>query len=201
MTSAKTVLLLQKWISMCWRALVFNFCCNAKSKVDVGFEELAALKHNLKVALRIYAALQNSRCLACRKIVTKEVRRSSRLSYYRYALCADCFHALTTVCTEHDDTLAENYCTALTEDGVHAAATLLNAYRAGSECRMTQANAAWVHNVIADGENFLPALLHDLPSSLTDWVSSSPFRASAGRKHCQHLDLVQRQKRIPAVDA
>ena len=70
------------------------------------------------------------------------------------------------LCTEHDDTLAENFCTALTEDGVHAAATLLNAYRAGSESRM--ANAAWVRNVIADGENFLPALLHDLPSSLTD---------------------------------
>ena len=62
--------------------------------VDVGFEELAALKHNLKVALRIYAALQNSRCFACRKIVTKEARRSSGLSYYKYALCADCFHAL-----------------------------------------------------------------------------------------------------------
>ena len=135
--------------------------------VDVGFEELAALKHNLKVALRIYAALQNSRGFACRKIVTKEARRSSGLSYCKYALCAYCFHALTTFCTEHDDTLAENYCTALTEDGVHAAATLLNAYRAGSECRMTHANAAWVRNVIADAENFLPALLHDLPS-LTD---------------------------------
>ena len=79
--------------------------------VDVGFEELAALRHNLKVALRIYAALQNSRCFACRKIVTKEARRSSGLSYYKYALCADCFHALTTLCTEHDDTLAEDYCT------------------------------------------------------------------------------------------
>ena len=32
MTSARSVLLLQKWISMCWRALVLNFCCNAKSK-------------------------------------------------------------------------------------------------------------------------------------------------------------------------
>ena len=67
--------------------------------VDVGFKDMAALKHNLRIALHIYGALHNSRCFACRKIVTKN-------------------------CTEHDGTLAETkYCTALTEDGVHAAAT------------------------------------------------------------------------------
>ena len=39
---------------------------------------------------------------------------------------------------------------------------LLNAYRAGSECRLSQADAAWVRNVISDAENFLPQLLHQM---------------------------------------
>ena len=130
--------------------------------VDVGFQEMAALKHSLKVALHIYEALQHSRCFACRGLVTNEDRRSIGLSYFKYALCTRCFHALTTLCTEDDDSLAENHCIALTAEGVHAAVTLLNAYRAGSECRMSQSDAAWVRNVIADSEIFLPDLLREL---------------------------------------
>ena len=48
---------------------------------------------------------------------------------------------------------------ALTDDGVHAAAMLSSAYRAGAECPLSQADAAWVRNVIADSENFLPCLI------------------------------------------
>ena len=44
--------------------------------VDVGFQEMAALKHSLKVALHIYEALQHSRCFACRGLVTNADRRS-----------------------------------------------------------------------------------------------------------------------------
>ena len=51
----------------------------------------------------------------------------------------------------------------LTDGGVHAAAMLLSAYRAGAECRLSQADAAWVRNVIADSENFLPDLLREVP--------------------------------------
>ena len=40
---------------------------------------------------------------------------------------------------------------------------LLSAYRAGAECRLSQADAAWVRNVIADTENFLPDLLREVP--------------------------------------
>ena len=57
----------------------------------------------------------------------------------------------------------EQRCVALTDDGVHAAAMLLSAYRAGAECRLSQADAAWVRNVIADSENFLPDLLREVP--------------------------------------
>ena len=48
------------------------------------------------------------------------------------------------------------------EDGVQAA-MLLSAYRAGAGCRLSQADAAWVRNVIADSENFLPDLLREVP--------------------------------------
>ena len=111
--------------------------------VDFGFQEMAALKHNLKVALRIYDALQHSRCFACRGLVTSESRSSIGLRYFTYALCLQCFHALTTLLT-NDETLVQNHCIALTEDGVHAAATLLQAYRMGSEDRMSQGDAPWV---------------------------------------------------------
>ena len=92
-----------------------------------------------------------------------EERRTIGLGYFKYGLCAGCFEALTTVCTEQDDTLAEQHCVALTDNGVHAAAMLLSAYRAGAECRLSQADAAWVRNVIADSENFLPDLLREVP--------------------------------------
>ena len=59
--------------------------------------------------------------------------------------------------------LAEQRCVALTDEGVHVAATLLNACRVGAECRLSQADAAWVRNVIADSENFLPKLLREVP--------------------------------------
>ena len=72
-------------------------------------------------------------------------------------------HQVQSVCTEQDDTLAEQRCVALTDDGVHAAAMLLSAYRAGAECRLWQADAAWARNVIADSENFLPDLLREVP--------------------------------------
>ena len=42
--------------------------------VDVGFQEMAALKHSLKIALRVYAALQESRCFAGRRNITAEDR-------------------------------------------------------------------------------------------------------------------------------
>ena len=54
-------------------------------------------------------------------------------------------------------------CVALTDDGVHAAAMLMSVYRAGAGCRLSQADAAWVRNVIADSENFLPHLLREVP--------------------------------------
>ena len=81
--------------------------------VDFGFQEMAALKHNLKVALRIYDALQHSRCFACRGLVTSESRSSIGLRYFTYALCLQCFHALTTYCTDADETLVQNHCIAL----------------------------------------------------------------------------------------
>ena len=115
-------------------------------RIDIGFEEMAALKHSLKIALHVYDALQNSRCFACRRSIPTEERRNIGLGYFKYGLCAGCFEALTTVCTEQDDTLAEQRCVALTDDGVHAAAMLLSAYRAGAECRFSQADAAWVRN-------------------------------------------------------
>ena len=132
-------------------------------RIDIGFEEMAALKHSLKIALHVYNALQNSLCFACRRSIPTEERRNIGLGYFKYGLCAGCFEALTTVCTEQDDTLAEQRCVALTDDGVHAAAMLLSAYRAGAECRLSQADAAWVRNVIADSENFLPDLLREVP--------------------------------------
>ena len=60
-------------------------------------------------------------------------------------------------------TLVESQCFALTTDGVHTAILFLNAHRAGSECRLSQADAAWVRNVIPDSEHFLPDLLHEMP--------------------------------------
>ena len=132
-------------------------------RIDIGFEEMAALKHSLKIALHVYNALQNSLCFACRRSIPIEERRNIGLGYFKYGLCAGCFEALTTVCTEQDDTLAEQRCVALTDDGVHAAAMLLSAYRAGAGCRLSQADAAWVRNVIADSENFLPDLLREVP--------------------------------------
>ena len=33
-------------------------------RIDIGFEEMAALKHSLKIALHVYNALQNSLCFA-----------------------------------------------------------------------------------------------------------------------------------------
>ena len=131
--------------------------------IDIGFEEMAYLKHSLKIALHVYDALQNSRCFACRRSIPTEERRNIGLGYFKYGLCAGCFEALTTVCTEQDDTLAEHHCLALADEGVHAAATLPNACRVGAECRLSQADAAWVRNVIADGENFLPDLLREVP--------------------------------------
>ena len=44
--------------------------------VDIGFEEMAALKHSLKIALHVYDALQNSRCFACRRSIPTEERRN-----------------------------------------------------------------------------------------------------------------------------
>jgi len=131
--------------------------------IDIGFEEMAALKHSLKIALHVYDALQNSRCFACRRSIPTEERRNIGLGYFKYGLCALCFEALATVCTEQDDTLAEHHCLALADEGVHAAATLLNACRVGAGCRLSQADAAWVRNVIADGENILPDLLREVP--------------------------------------
>ena len=90
-------------------------------------------------------------------------RSNIGLGYYKYGLCHSCFQALTTAATDDDDTLVETQCVALTDDGVHTAILLLNAYRAGSECRLSQADAAWVRSVIADAENFLPQLLHQMP--------------------------------------
>ena len=73
------------------------------------------------------------------------------------------FPSINNRCTEEDDTLVESHCVALAADGVHTAILLLNAHRAGSECRLSQADAAWVRNVIADSEHFLPDLLHEMP--------------------------------------
>ena len=162
---------------------------------------MAALKHSLKIALHVYDALQNLRCLACRRSIPTEERRNIGLGYFKYGLCALCFEALTTVCTEQDDTLAEQRCAALTDDGVHAAAMLLSAYRAGAECRLSQADAAWVRNVIADSANFLLDLLREVPWLATRLptsvcgLSCPAFRASAGRKSCQNPDQVQRGKK------
>ena len=41
-------------------------------RIDIGFEEMAALKHSLKIALHVYDALQNSRCFACRRSIPTE---------------------------------------------------------------------------------------------------------------------------------
>ena len=180
MRSATWALLRQLRMHVCCRAPTLETCCNAKWKrkesqnlrIDIGFEEMAALKHSLKIALHVYDALQTSLCFACRRSIPTEERRNIGLGYFKYGLCAGCFEALTTVCTEQDDTLAEQRCVALTDDGVHAAAMLLSAYRAGAGCRLSQADAAWVRNVIADSENFLPDLLREVawgPTRLPAW--------------------------------
>ena len=91
---------------------------------------------------------------------------------------------------------------ALTDDGVHPAAMLLSAYRAGAKCRLSQADAAWVRNVIADSENFLPDLLREVPWRPTV-ISSPAFRASAGRKSCQkprRPSVAQRKKQLSSLD-
>ena len=106
--------------------------------------------------------MSTMRCFACRRSIPTEERRNIGLGYFKYGLCALCFEALAAVCTEQDDTLAEHHRLALADEGVHAAATLLNACRVGAACRFS-ADAAWVRNVIADGENFLPDLLRAVP--------------------------------------
>ena len=135
--------------------------------IDIGFEEMAAPKHSLKIALRVYDELQNSRFVC---VQTKSHDRGPQEHWFgllqvspRMDSAALCFDALTTVCTQRDDTLAENRCVALTNDGVQAAAMLLSAYRAGAECHLPQPDAAWVRNVIADSESFLPDLLGEVP--------------------------------------
>ena len=105
--------------------------------INFDFQEIAALKHNLKVAFRIYYSLQYWRCFAYKGLITSEVRSS-------ICLCLQCFHALTIYCSNADKRLVQNHCIALPEDGVHAAATLLQAYRMGSEDRMSQGDAPWV---------------------------------------------------------
>jgi tRNA U38,U39,U40 pseudouridine synthase TruA len=49
---------------------------------------------------------------------------------------------LIKICLRQQDTLAEQGCVARTDDDVHAAAMLLSAYRAGEECRLSQADAS-----------------------------------------------------------
>ena len=65
--------------------------------IDIGLEEMAALKHSLKIALHVYDALHNSQCFACRRSIPTEERRNIGLGYFKYGLCALCFEALTSV--------------------------------------------------------------------------------------------------------
>ena len=177
-------------------------------RIDIGFEEMAALKHSLKIALHVYNALQNSLCFACRRSIPTEERRTIGLGYFKYGLCAGCFEALTTVCTEQDDTLAEQRCVALTDDGVHAAAMLLSAYRAGAGCRLSQADAAWVRNVIADSGIVRTSCLicfvkcHDgQPGFQRDKLSS--LSCQCGPKSCQkprRPSVAQRKKQLSSLD-
>ena len=51
-------------------------------RIDIGFEEMAALKHSLKIALHVYGALQNSLCFACRRSIPTEVGAQE----YRFGL-------------------------------------------------------------------------------------------------------------------
>ena len=111
---------------------------------------MAALKHSLKIALHVYDALPN------------QGAQEYWFGLLQVWTLRSLFRSLDN-CLEQDDTLAEQRCLALTEDGVHAAAMLLSAYRAGAECRLSRADAAWVRNVIADSENFLPDLLREVP--------------------------------------
>ena len=84
-------------------------------------------------------------------------------SYFKFALCQVCFNAVTSVCTERTTPLVEDHCVALTDDDANAVATLLNVHAAGVECRLSQADASWVRNPIADGESFLTDSLRDVP--------------------------------------
>ena len=54
--------------------------------IDIGFEEMAALKHSLEIALHVYDALQNSRCFTCRRNIPIEERRNIGLGYFKYGL-------------------------------------------------------------------------------------------------------------------
>ena len=54
--------------------------------IDIGFEEMAALKHSLKIALHVYDELQNSRCFTCRRNIPIEERRNIGLGYFKYGL-------------------------------------------------------------------------------------------------------------------
>ena len=161
-------------------------------RIDIGFEEMAALKHSLKIALHVYNALQNSLCFACRRSIPIEERRNIGLGYFKYGLCAGCFEALTTVCTEQDDTLAEQRCVALTDDGVHAAAMLLSAYRAGAGCRFVrkqmQLGSAMSLRIVRTSCLICFVKCHETANQASNVISSPAFRASAGRKAAKSLD-------------
>ena len=77
----------------------------------------------------------------------------------------------------------------LTDEGVHAAAMLLSAYRAGAECCLSQADAAWVRNAMAANQ-------------AANVISCPAFRASAGRKSCQkpRPSVAQRKKQLLTLD-
>ena len=77
-----------------------------REAVTLDWYYIAWKTHNLKMALRVYDALQNSRLLSMQ---TNYHDRGLQEHWFglcfKYALCPLCFHALATVCTAQDTAL------------------------------------------------------------------------------------------------
>jgi len=141
-----------------------NYICETgkwwlREAVTLDWYYIAWKTHNLKMALRVYDALQNSRCCPCRRIITTEDCRNIGLGYVsnmHFAL----FVSTPWLLFARHRTL---HCMALTHDSVIAAVTLLNAHWTGAERRLSESDASWVRSVFADGEVSLIDLLkcHD----------------------------------------
>ena len=127
---------------------------------------------------------------------TSCVRRNIGLGYFKYGLCAGCFEALTIVCTEQDDTLAEQ----------HAAAMLLSANTEQVQnvvCRKhMQLGSAMSLRIVRTSFLICFVKCHDgQPGFQRDKLSS--LSCQCGPKSCQkprRPSVAQRKKQLSSLD-